>query len=262
MTPSAPAPSLFGPPGAAPAAPAGGERQIEAHSLLDLMYDGFYMLFLLRSRNAPGDAEQFRDRVKQFLAEFERGAARLNASAEDIYLAKYAFCAVTDEAVLASGFAIRDAWERQPLQLALFGEQLAGEHFFTKLETLRQQGAARVQALEVFHMGLLLGFQGRYLIEGSEKLAYLTARLGDEIAQFKGRRSGFAPRWAPPDAIVNRLKTEVPLWVMAAVFALLGLGAFLGLRTWLDRGTTRALSAYDNVVRLAPAQARLTITLP
>ena len=255
------APSLFAPAGSG-SQPAANERHVEARSLLDLMYDGFYMLFLLKNRNAPVDAEQFRERVKHFLADFERGSARLNTSAEDTYLAKYAFCAVTDEVVLSSSFNIRDAWERQPLQLALFGEQLAGEHFFTKLETLRQQGAAKVQVLEVFHMCLLLGFQGKYLIEGSEKLSYLSARLGDEIAGFKGKRTSFAPRWAPPDSVANRLKTEVPLWAVASVFALLALTAFIGLRAWLDRGTTRALASYDNVVRLAPAQASLTITLP
>ncbi len=261
MATSTTAPSLFAPSSSNPQ-PAAIERHVEARSLLDLMYDGFYMLFLLKNRNAPADAEQFRERVKQFLADFERGSARLNTSAEDAYLAKYAFCAVTDEVVLSSGFAIRDAWERQPLQLALFGEQLAGEHFFTKLETLRQQGAARVQVLEVFHMCLLLGFQGKYLIEGSEKLAYLSARVGDEIAAFKGKRTTFAPRWAPPDSIANRLKAEIPLWALVSVFALLGLTAFLGLRTWLGRDTTRTLALYENVVRLAPAQANVTITLP
>ena len=52
----------------------------------------------------------------------------------------------------------------------LFGDQLAGENFFNRLESLRARGSAHLQALEVFHMCLLLGFQGRYIIEGSEKL--------------------------------------------------------------------------------------------
>lgn len=100
------------------------------------------------------------------------------------------------------------------------------------------------------------------LIEGIEKLSYLSARLGDEIAAFKGKRTSFAPRWAPPDSVANRLKAEMPLWVVGSVFALLALTGFIGLRAWLDRGTARSLGAYDNIVRLAPAQANLTITLP
>ena len=95
-----------------------------------------------------------------------------------------------DEAILASGMNIREIWERRPLQLVLFGDQLAGEHFFDKLEAARNGGSSRINALEVFHMCLLVGFKGRYLLEGPEKLKYLTAQLGEQIAhhQRKGRR--------------------------------------------------------------------------
>ena len=253
-------PSLFG--NGAPPAPRSAAAPTEARTLLDLMYDGFYMLFLLKNKHAPVDADTFRERIKEFLREFERGADRLRAPAEDIYLTKYAFCALIDEAVLMSPFKIRDAWERQPLQLQFFGEQLAGENFFKRLEELRRQGAARVQPLEVFHMCLLLGFQGKYLLEGTEKLNYLTARLGDEIAHLKGQRASFAPHWAPPDQVAHTLKNEVPLWVIGSVFALLGLVAFVALRWSLDRSTHAELSSYQQLIKLPPRAAHLTITLP
>ncbi|MEO8155570.1 MAG: DotU family type IV/VI secretion system protein, partial [Rhizobacter sp.] len=170
-------PSLFNGVGASALAPTSGSTPREARTLLDLMYDGFYLLFLLRAKQGPGDADAFRLRIKEFLTGVERGATRLGSSAEDVHLCKYAFCATVDELILMSQFKVRDAWQRQPLQLQFFGEQLAGEQFFVKLEALRREGAARSQILEVFHMCLLMGFQGKYIIEGSEKLNYLTARL-------------------------------------------------------------------------------------
>ena len=121
---------------------------------------------------------------------------------------------------------------------------------------------ARIQILEVFHMCLLMGFQGKYIIEGSEKLSYLTSRLGDEIAHFKGTRAAFAPHWAPPDKIRNKLRNEVPLWVLGSVFGLLGLLAFTGLRWQLGRATEADLAPYQDVVKLAPPVAHVTITLP
>ena len=257
------APSLFGSPSpnhTAHAAPAAAPT--EAHSLLDLMYDGFYLLFLLKGKHAPQDAEAFRERIKQFLTAFERGATRMNASAEDVYACKYAFCATVDEAVLMSGFKVKEAWQRLPLQVQFFGEQLAGEQFFEKLEELRRQGAPRVQAMEVFHMCLLLGFQGKYLIEGSEKLGYLTARLGDEIARIKGQGAGFAPHWAAPDRIQHQLKNEVPLWVVASVFGLMALLAYTGLRWQLGQHTSESLGQAHHIVQLAPHVANITITLP
>ncbi len=48
-----------------------------------------------------------------------------------------------------------------PLQLKLFGDQLAGEQFFTELDEVRRRGASSVQALEVFYMCLLTGYQGK-----------------------------------------------------------------------------------------------------
>ena len=234
----------------------------EARCLLDLLYDGFYMVFLLRNRYAPSDAEAFRDRIKQFLTAFERGSKRLDSSADDVHLAKFAYCALIDEVVLMSKLRLREVWERRPLQLEFFGEQLAGERFFEHLETLRQGGAARLHVLEVFHMCLLLGFQGRYILEGSEKLNYLTARLGDEIAQLRGKRPGFAPHWAAPDRAVHALKRDVPLWVIGSVFALTALLAFVGLRWSLARKTQSDLAPYAQLVKLAPVSANITLTLP
>lgn len=111
-------------------------------------------------------------------------------------------------------------------------------------------------------MCLLLGFQGKYLLEGSEKLNFLTARLGDEITHLKGKRAAFAPHWAAPDRVAHQLKHEVPMWVLASVFGLLALTAFTGLRWHLGQHTRQALAPFENVVQLAPQVAHITITLP
>jgi type VI secretion system protein ImpK len=273
MTPQDP-PSLFGNTGnfgrgpltaastAAAARPAPMLPAREPRDLMDLMYDGFYMLFLLRNGAVPSGEPEFRERLRNFLTSFERGAQRLQAPAEDQYLSKFAFCALVDETILSSRLNIRDAWERRPLQLEFFGEQLAGDRFFEHLEKLRQEGAARIQPLEVFHMCLLLGFQGRYVLEGSEKLSYLTARVGDEIAHMRGKRAAFAPHWAAPDAVAHKLRTEVPLWAIASVFALVGLLAYLGLSAVLKNQTAADLGRYAQLVKLAPQAANVTITLP
>ena len=234
----------------------------EARTLLDLMYDGFYMLFLLKNRYSPSDAEAFRARLREFLQHVDRGGKRIDAANEDLYLTKYAYCALMDEMVLAQQGALAEGWRRNPLQLEMFGEQLAGEAFFDKLEALRAQGASKVQVLEVFHMCLLMGFQGKYLLEGSEKLGYLTARLGDEIATHKGQRAAFAPHAYAGDRVRHTLRADVPVWVLASVLALAGLLAFLGLRWALERRTQGDLAAYSQLIALPAQAAHVTITLP
>jgi type VI secretion system protein ImpK len=250
------APSLIAP-GAGAA-----EQAAAPQSLLDLMYDGFYALFMLKNGSGPQDNTDFAQKMTAFLDEFTRGAKRQGASLDDIDAAKYAFCAAVDEIILRSTFPMREAWARRTLQLSLFGDQLAGENFFLRLEALRARGAAHLQALEVFHMCLMLGFQGRYLIEGSEKLDYLTARLGDEIATMKGKRGGFAPHAARPDQIIHKLRSDLPVWALCAMFALICVLGYVGLRTSLGRSTEQRMAAYNDVVKLAPKAANLTITLP
>lgn len=257
------APTIFG---NTPSKPSTHHAQTEAarapRSLVDLLHDGFYLLFMLRNRAAPTDAAMFRERIRRFLDDFDKNATRQHASPDDIHSAKYAFCALVDEVILSSNFAIRDAWERHPLQLALFGEQLAGEQFFVQLEELRALGAKRLPALEVFHHCLLHGFKGKYLLEGPEKLHYLVARVGDEVIHHKGKRASFAPHWAIPDRIKHALRSEVPIWVITCVMALLGVLGYIGLKAYLDTHTQKTLSQYNSIVKLAPRSANVTITLP
>lgn len=81
-------------------------------ALVDLLHDGFYLLLLLKSRYFPGDAATFSGDVMQLLDRFELEAREMDVSAEDVYAAKYAFCAAIDEAVLGADMAIREEWER------------------------------------------------------------------------------------------------------------------------------------------------------
>lgn len=231
-------------------------------SLLDLMADGFYLLLLLKRGQTPADAESFVQSIQKFLDGMERGAIKLGISAEDIYAAKYAFCATVDEAVLSQPSPLHETWERNPLQLRMFSEQLAGERFFDRLEELRRQGAIRLPSLEVYHYCLLLGFEGKYRLEGIEKLGYLTARLGDEIIYFKGKRTGFAPHALPPDNVRHALRRVVPLWLPAALVAAFGVLGFLGIRGYLDHRTEQRLAAYDKVIQIPQRTAHITITLP
>lgn len=231
-------------------------------ALVDLMVEGFYALFLLKSGCGPQDQAAFTDRMTGFLGEVDRNAKTLGIAADDVTAAKYAFCAAVDEIILGSDYPIREAWETRPLQLRLFGDQLAGEHFFQRLEDLRAKGSAHLQALEVYHLCLLLGFQGRFALDGRDKLNYLTARLGDEIARMRGKARTFAPHAQRPDQIVHKLGSDTSVWVLCAVFALAGLGAYLGFRSALGRETDRALVSYNDLVKLPPRSANVTITLP
>ncbi len=232
-------------------------------SMLDLMSDGFYMLLLIKRGHLPSDKEGFKTAVLKFVRLTERRAAQHGIAAEDIDAAIYAFCASVDEVILSSPPSpVRDQWQLKPLQLYLYGDQLAGDRFFAKLEELRAFGTRKLGVIEVYYLCLLLGFHGKYRIQGEEKLGFLVARLGEEITYLKDRRTSFAPHWAPPDRVSHRLRRYVPLWVPALVLGVIGLTSYSGFRLSLDNQTQSQLAGYHQLIQMPARTAHLKITLP
>jgi type VI secretion system protein ImpK len=231
-------------------------------SMLEQLYDGFYLVFLLKRGYVPDSAASLRDRVRELLDDFEMAARRMGAAADDVYSSKYAFCALLDETILGSPFTIREEWSRNPLQLAFFGDQLAGEHFFVKLDELRNRGAIALQSLTVFHYCLLLGFQGKYMLEAPEKLALLTARLGDEIAFLRGKRNAFAPFSGIPDKVNHLLKGDTPVTYVLIGLLLAGVLAYAGLHSLLQHRTAEDLASHHDLLQAPPQAAHIVITLP
>jgi len=204
-------------------------------SLRDLLEDGVYLLFLLRDGNAPSSCAEFNQRIDQFLANYEKQARNLSKPTEAIEHSRYAFCALLDEIVLASGFPLRDEWARLPLQLRLFGENLAGEGFFDRLRSLRADPVKHIEALEVFYVCLLLGYKGKFLLEGEEKLDYLTSQLGQEIQRIRGAKPEFAPNWGLPHRFQNFVRNELPLWFYYSMLALVAATIFVTYWVLLDK---------------------------
>ena len=240
--------------------------RIAHRSLVDFLYDGFYLIFLLRNGYVPDSAVSLREKLMELLSSFERQARRADFSADNIHDAKYAYCALVDETLMTQRSpefeAVQTEWGCAPLQLSLFGSQLAGEQVFTMLETLRAQGAMRLPALEVFHFCLLLGFHGKYRLEAPEKINYLIARLGDEITFLKGKKQPFAPFWAIPDQVKHTIRSELPLAMVLLLLSVMTIGGFIGLSFYLHQQGQHVLAPFSHLIAMPEQQANVTIYLP
>jgi len=204
-------------------------------TLRDLLEDGIYLLFLLRDKNPPSSCAEFNKRVDRFFANYEKQARNFGKAHELAEHAKYAFCALLDETVLGAGFPVHDEWARMPLQLRLFGDHLAGEGFYERLRELRADPVKNIEALEVFHVCLLLGFEGKFLLEGLEKRDYLTHQLGQEILRIRGEKPDFAPNWRLPHRFQEFVRNEMPLWFFSALLAVVAVIVFVTYRIMLDK---------------------------
>jgi type VI secretion system protein ImpK len=207
-----------------PYEPTFGQTSPHTPSLREHMEDGFCLLSLLRQGYAPEHAARFNQQLDAFLASFERDARAQGKPQASIELARYAYCALMDEAILSSGLPLRDSWEQMPLQLRLFGEHLAGEGFFQRLETLLQAPAQHFEALEVFHTCLLLGFKGRYLLDNGERLEYIRQQVQREIQRVRGQDAAFSPHSLPARPR-SAPRSPLPHWFLPAVL----LGSCVGL---------------------------------
>lgn len=242
------------------------QNKLQVTNLIDLLHDGFYLVFLIRNRYIPSNPTEFREKILELLNRFEQQAKRLQFTADDIHDAKYAFCALIDETIAtqqdAAYFNLQNSWLISPLQLSLFGSQLAGYRFFEILEQIRSKGKERLASLEVFHYCLLLGFQGKYRLESIESLNHLVARVGDEIDYLKGKKAAFSPFAAIPDQIKHIIHHELPFFWILIFLLLFALLTFAGLNYLLSTQNETALMPYQNVISAPAEEAHITIHLP
>jgi len=208
----------------------------EKPGLKDLVQDFISMALIVRRGRQVTSVSAFESSVERFFAELEREARAANYSVEQVKDTQYALCAFLDESVLRSGDnELRRHFELQPLQFRYFGVHLAGQGFFEKIDTLRADVKHNLDVLEVYHLCLALGFEGKFSLGQKDQLRYLANTLGQDIARYRKPPKALSPDWALPDQVSNMLRYEVPVWVYLALIALVCLAVYLTLDWLLDK---------------------------
>ncbi|MFQ3788485.1 type IVB secretion system protein IcmH/DotU [Halomonas sp. A29] len=187
-----------------------------------LAQDFFSLVLMVRRGGEAQSVEAFLERVEEFFRDLEGRALAVGYSMEQFRDAQYALCAFLDESVLGAGESnIRRHIELHPLQYKYFGVHLAGEGFFERLEALRSDVKGNLDVLEVYHLCLALGFEGKYRLEHRDQLRYIANTLGQDIARYRKVPEELAPGWQLPDQVGQLLRYEVPIWVYLVLIALL-----------------------------------------
>jgi type VI secretion system protein ImpK len=156
-----------------------------ATDLVSLAAPSFDLILRIKAGFVTPSTE-LRPQVAAMLQKFEERATRFGYHEKVMRLAKFALAAFVDETVLTNNFPLREEWEKYPLQLEYFGEHLAGNKFFDRLEAMFKQAEAAADAIEVYYVCLLLGFKGKYGVYGQEELGNVIRRTA-EILQRVGR---------------------------------------------------------------------------
>mgnify|MGYP001324499794 FL=1 len=175
-------------------------------------------------------SNDLRPKIAGMLEEFEKRAERYRFNHKIVQVSKFALAAFVDETVLTNDFHLKNEWEKNPLQLEYFGEQLAGNKFFEKLESMIKQIEVTQEAVEVYYFCMLLGFKGRYAIYEHEKLLATMEQTAKALVKVgRIRPVDLSPHWLSSDQPKPPEKRGMPVWAKIGAVGGLGLGIIVYL---------------------------------
>lgn len=175
-------------------------------------------------------SNDLRPRVASMLEDFEKRAERYRFNHKIIQVSKFALAAFVDETVLLNNFPNREQWEKYALQLEYFGEQLAGNKFFEKLEAMLGQIDVTKDAVEVYYVCMLLGFKGRYAVYEQDKLLAIMQKTANALVKAgKIVPVELSPHWLANDQPVPPKKRSMPVWAKLMAFGWIGVAFIIYL---------------------------------
>ena len=179
-------------------------------------------------------SNELRPQCAALLADFEKRAERYRFNHKIVQVSKFALASFVDETVLTNNFPLRDEWEKYPLQLEYFGEQLAGNKFFDKLQAMLKQIETTQDAVEIYYVSMLLGFKGRYGVYEQEKLLAIMQSTANSLVKVgKIKPVELSPNWLANDQPAPPEKRGMPVWAKISAAGGLGLAFVIYLVMFL-----------------------------
>jgi len=179
-------------------------------------------------------SNDLRPKVAALLMDFEKRAERYRFNHKIVQVSKFALASFVDETVLTNNFHLKEEWEKYPLQLEYFGEQLAGNKFFEKLLSMVKQIEQTADAVEIYYYCMLLGFKGRYGVYEQEKLLSIMQQTANALVKAgKIRPTELSPHWLANDQPKPPEKRGMPVWAKIGAAGGLGLAFIVYLVLFL-----------------------------
>lgn len=179
-------------------------------------------------------SNDLRPKIVSMLDDFEKRAERYRFNHKIVQVSKFALASFVDETVLTNNFPLKDEWEKFPLQLEYFGEQLAGNKFFEKLDSMLKQIDVTADAVEIYYVCMLLGFKGRYAIYEHEKLLSIMQSTANALVKAgKITAVELSPHWLANDQPPPPEKRGMPVWAKIGAVSGLGIAVIVYLVMYL-----------------------------
>ena len=217
-------------------------------TLPEICIDFFSFIIQLKVTKKYGDYETLFNKVRAILDSIDHTSQRNDIPPKDVEDAKYALCALFDQMILTSDCPFKGEWAARPLELTFFGKNVAGVEFFSKLEEIKLQLETRSGVVEVYYYCLIHGFQGKYRIDGAERLKLLTNNLAFDLKRLQeGTYDRLSLSWELPQTLMQKVTTEVPPWVVSVAALLIVFVVFLLLNSFIGETSGNLVSELQGI---------------
>lgn len=251
---------------AAAAAPAGREAPlaldaIMANSLNPLVSAAVPLLVAaprIRHTARHPNPAALRESLAEGIRKFEAQVRTSGLPNEQVIAGRYILCTLLDEAAASTPWG-GGIWSSQSLLVQFHNETWGGEKVFALASKLAENVDANRNLLELMYVALAFGFEGRYRVldNGRAQLDSVRTRLHQMLAKGRQGDKELSPRWQGERDREQRVKSGLPLWLLASIAALLLGIVFVALRLSLAARADEAfgqLAALDaKVVKVAAA---------
>ncbi|MCB1887059.1 MAG: DotU family type VI secretion system protein [Rhodocyclaceae bacterium] len=184
----------------------------------------------LRTSHHP-DPPGLRDALAVSIRQFEERVRAAGVPNEQVVAARYCLCTFLDEFCGSTPWGGSGVWARQSLLVMFHNEAWGGEKFFQLLARLAENPGANRNLLELMYVMLALGFEGRYKVidNGKAQLDTVRERLHQMIRNQRGEyERDLSPHWQGTKVERNKVLAMLPVWVVAALAALIVVAAYMG----------------------------------
>ncbi len=202
-----------------------GRKKRKRESLSALCTDIFLIVIRMRESEDLGKPAALRKLIMHYIELFRKNCRTIGTTDGQINAAVYALVALLDETVMSVPGECRDYWLTKPIQLELFGDNLAGEGYFRKLEKLLEQPASTKEVLEIYYLCLTIGFEGKFKLGNPEKRDQIIDNLARVLLKAGGRSSTSLSPHGRRNISSSMLKGSnrrlIPIWAVGIVALLL-----------------------------------------
>jgi type VI secretion system protein ImpK len=186
----------------------------------------------LRAMTGQVDVNAVRESVYQELHAFAKAGREANVQPEILRASHYAMAATIDDVVMNTPWGAHSGWNKRTMVSAFHGDVEGGERFYAYLERMTQAPSVNRPALQIMYDCMSLGFLGRYRLRARGPAEHDQVR--EKVWQILRGIAGpmereLSPDWRGVDAPARLVNRAVPVWLVAAIAALLAFMIFGGL---------------------------------